>query len=47
MVEEEENEEGGAVGGGENLERGGGELVAESKRSVRQRAKFVDLPPNG
>ena len=32
MVEEEENEEGEGVGGGENLERGGGELVAESER---------------
>ena len=32
MVEEEENEEGEGVGGGENLERGGGELVADSER---------------
>ena len=31
MVEEEENEDGGAVGG-ESLERGGGELVADSER---------------
>ena len=30
--EEEENEEGEGVGGGESLERGGGELVADSER---------------
>ena len=32
MVEEEENEEGEGVGGGESLGREGGELVAESER---------------
>ena len=32
MVEEEEKEEGEAVGGGENLGRGGGELVADSEK---------------
>ena len=33
MVEEEENEEGGGVGGmGESLERGGRELVPDSER---------------